>query len=439
MRARRVFKTTPVAWVSPIKRNDGPPLRDRRGFFVFRIETLLFRDFKSHCVKEWTEYFRFVGENLSRLETNAVPLFPTHIIFCDFVKYFSMELVGASRVPTKLLPKVAKYPDVNSLWNPLGVDGDRPALIFDDRISAGPKGAPILGNLMIHQGVNVEEARARFPGIDLYETRLEWRDSKGPIFCFSDNFSGCILSNFLFLQAADGVFRARNFLFFGAVKRNLTKRELNEFLDRAMFPKGKNSPSFEVQGITTVEERTVASAEAAALQGLYLSRGIHETTIDSFFEEHPQILNAIFNAQSTLYGTELKWCEGNERTNRESIRPDAFLERPDGKYDIVDFKLAGLDKRSITRSKGSPRARFVDYVNEGLSQLEDYEYYFSFQANRDYALNKYGICVDNPRKILVVGNSENVDIEEVRAALRPFRSGFDIVDYDFLVRTYLGV
>jgi len=57
--------------------------------------------------------------------------------------------------------------------------------------------------------------------------------------------------------------------------------------------------------------------------------------------------------------------------------------------------------------------------------------------NRDFGWQKYGVRVKNPRKTLVVGNLENVDLAEVRRALGPFKNGFEILDYDTLVSLYL--
>jgi len=166
------------------------------------------------------------------METDGLPLFPTHIIFCDFGLYYSMELVGASTSPVLLEQKVAKCPDINALWNPLGIEGDKPAAIFNSDEGFVPEGAPRLEQLLFHQGEDVDQAKERFPGLAEYRTHLSWRNSKGPIFRFGPNFCGCILSNVMFIQRDKDIFRARNFSFFGAIPKACRKQDLDRFQPR---------------------------------------------------------------------------------------------------------------------------------------------------------------------------------------------------------------
>ena len=72
-----------------------------------------------------------------------------------------------------------------------------------------------------------------------------------------------------------------------------------------------------------------------------------------------------------------------------------------------------------------------------IAQLAHYEAYFSYEANRAYAFDRYGIRVDNPILGLIVGNEENVNDTHVNEAKRSLRSSFEVTDYDTLLRLYL--
>ncbi len=120
------------------------------------------------------------------------------------------------------------------------------------------------------------------------------------------------------------------------------------------------------------------------------------------------------------------------------INPDLLIERPDGYFDIVDFKLAGIHKKKLTKASRK-RRRFIDYVCEGIAQLSNYEFYFSFEGNQKHALEKFGVKVRNPNLMLVIGNDENYIKQEVEEALRVFKnSKLKIVDYDTLISKFLN-
>ncbi len=81
---------------------------------------------------------------------------------------------------------------------------------------------------------------------------------------------------------------------------------------------------------------------------------------------------------------------------------------------------------------------FYDYVYEGISQLANYEDYFKYEQNKQYALENKSITVDDPRLYLIVGNCENFHDSDVAEASRMLekRKGSDkkyvLIDYDTL-------
>jgi hypothetical protein len=132
----------------------------------------------------------------------------------------------------------------------------------------------------------------------------------------------------------------------------------------------------------------------------------------------------------------LLWIEKLHQNKDEAINPDLLIEREDGYFDIYDLKTAALDKTSITKGNRA-RRRFIDYVNEGIAQLANYEEYFTFPKNQELAWQKYQVKVRNPQLVLVVGNFENVNKEEIEEASRAIRN-ITIIDYDTLMQLFLN-
>jgi hypothetical protein len=148
------------------------------------------------------------------------------------------------------------------------------------------------------------------------------------------------------------------------------------------------------------------------------------------------MLRNALGATNHYYEPMLPWVVKPAGVDREAINPDMLLQRPDGFWDIVDFKTAALDRKNLTKG-GHARRRFIDYVYEGLARLANYAEYFSFPANAAFAHQKYGVQVSAPRLILIVGSIENCDPSEIQQALRAHPNA-QLFDYDTLLRAYIA-
>lgn len=115
----------------------------------------------------------------------------------------------------------------------------------------------------------------------------------------------------------------------------------------------------------------------------------------------------------------------------EKNNPDLVIERRDGFFDIVDLKTIIDKSKNITKG-AHKRRRFIDYVNEGIAQLNNYRDYFRYEKNRNHAFSKYKIKVQVPKLYLIVGSYDNVNDDEVREACRSHRDDLVIIDYDTL-------
>ncbi len=83
------------------------------------------------------------------------------------------------------------------------------------------------------------------------------------------------------------------------------------------------------------------------------------------------------------------------------------------------------------------RRRFVDYVQEGIAQLANYAEYFTFEKNREHAFEKYGIKVNDPNLVLVVGHFDNANKAEIEEASRQVKGNISIMDYDSFLQLFL--
>src|SRR5207248_228168 len=174
---------------------------------------------------------------------------------------------------------------------------------------------------------------------------------------------------------------------------------------------------------------------AAGFTSLYLL-GAAEPTLTEFLEQHDDVIRRVFHAEEIFYQQELPWQEGNSEPSEESIQPDILVRRLDGTWIIIEFKLPLLDRQRITKRERRRRG-FIDAVDEGISQLFNYQDYFSFPANREVARSLLGQSPSTPELVLVVGNSENVNGTEVREAQRS-RRPFVLIDYDSLIGLYMA-
>jgi len=175
---------------------------------------------------------------------------------------------------------------------------------------------------------------------------------------------------------------------------------------------------------------------ASQFAALYLWPGTLEPTIGKFIEQHPSIVTRPWAYTSLLSEQELAWKDGSPGDGEEAIRPDLLLRRPDGFWDIADLKTAKALRTSLTKDRRK-RRRFVDYVNEGIAQLANYAEYFESPANRAHAEETLGVVVQNPALLLIVGNLENMPVEEVAEASRMLSEPYQIIDYDTLRSAFL--
>lgn len=141
-----------------------------------------------------------------------------------------------------------------------------------------------------------------------------------------------------------------------------------------------------------------------------------ETDITSFLDRNPSILQLAFGSNKLNSETVLEWQYETELNN---LKPDFLPERMDGFCDILEFKLPYLKGKPIV---GKPERQHPSYeIDTAIAQIDIYEKWCSQQVNTDWLETNKEIKILNPRRILVIGHSNEFSKEE-RAKLRATRN-----------------
>jgi len=161
---------------------------------------------------------------------------------------------------------------------------------------------------------------------------------------------------------------------------------------------------------------------------------IRETTIDRYIQEHKFVFANALGYEDALKMS-FKWIERSTDEPYES-KPDFVLVKRDKTFDILDLKTGAIAIKSLTKGKKLKkgqriRIHFVDYVNELISQLEEYKSYFKYEKNIQFIKNKYKLDVDldNMRLTGIIGNQNNFDTSQVTSALNPYKDYIKIISY----------
>lgn len=156
--------------------------------------------------------------------------------------------------------------------------------------------------------------------------------------------------------------------------------------------------------------------------------GSSETDITSHLskDENKFILTMRFGAKQAHPELTCEW----QSEERKAIRPDFFIEQPNGYADIVEFKLPHISKSFVVGS--SNREAFSAWLNSYISQTRVYATYFDDPNNRKWFEDIYGFKVYKPRRWLVVGRRDDFDSDVWREIVADYQD-LEIMTYDDLI------
>lgn len=387
---------------------------------------MVFEKFVTEIKAIWSQYLTYVStmQANGNLDSNGGSvLYPNILLVTNCSGFYVAELIGATNEFNGLAVKRHKEKSIYRYLSQFD-DSEPDSLVHMDASNHGFR------FLCLAQEADFEVLTNRFPSIELYGSRLNRTGGKGSVFSFGPNFESCSIENCVLVNRLDHLYRCRNILASYIFKNSVTKSTLVEFFKKGLGEK-------EVKGVHTVQDKPEEQLIVAGqLQSMYLFPGLHETTIGDFLKLHPDIIKSAFKTDHFEYEPYLKWLEHDGTCEDVAINPDLLVKRSDGYYDIYDLKTAALGKNNVTKG-GRKRRRFIDYVEEGVAQLVNYEEYFSYPANAEHAKEKYNIEISEPKLVLVVGSWDNSSPEEVNQARRRYQN-IEIIDYDTFCHLFIG-
>jgi hypothetical protein len=352
-------------------------------------------------------------------------LFPTILLSTETRSHYILELVGAQPTFTGLTLKRHREKSANRYLSQFKPHTSDPMFIMDaSRIE--------FGQLTLSLDVDRQTVADRFPFVRFFPTSgLRGNANFTTIFTFGRHFRAAAIHNCLLINKFEAAIRVKHILHVAIVAKSLPRGEYEDWLQGDMLSMGQQ----EIKGVhTCAPGRRTDFILASQFANMYLSN-FKETTIGEFLKNHPSIITQALGAQRFEYEPIFPWLEGRVGPDL-SINPDLIIQRNDGTWDIYELKTAALTKDSITKGPRR-RRRFIDYVAEGVAQLAHYEEFFSYKRNADYAWKNYGIRIEKPNLVLVVGNFDNADAKAVQEASRQLRN-LSIIDYDTLLQMFLS-
>ncbi len=390
-----------------------------------------FKEFIQVNLQIWNKYFNFLSQSITkgRLQLGkGMLLFPNIILFTETEDHFLFELFGVERNFNGLKTKIHKMSSTLTYLYQFDSGQEGPTFHLNGR-NTGFK------NLWISREVDSEYLKKRFGFQDKWLTQLHFEGGRGALLSFGKEFKSCFIDNCIIVNRFEEIYRVKHVLHMIIIKKKQTKQDyLDELLERLKVRLKTTDDLFGVHFCESeLDESYVLASQFA---NIFLLPGLRETTIGEFLKNNPIFIKKAFSCKGFLYEPEFRWIEGNPDNTEKSIKPDLMLERTDGYFDICDLKTASLDRLRITKG-GRSRRRFIDYVEEGISQLANYEEYFKFEKNKGFAKANHNIKVIEPNLFLIVGSYENTTKEEIKEAARRLKPNFKVIDYDTLNALFL--
>lgn len=391
-----------------------------------------FKEFKQVNLEIWNKYlgnlFQSITKGKLQLE-NGTLLFPNIMLLSETNDHFVLELFGAKRIFNGLKVKTHNK-EPSTLTYLYQFDSEQEGPTF--HLNGNNNG---FTNLWVSREIDYEALRKRFGFQDKWLTRLRFKGGKGALFSFGKEFESCFMNNCFIVNRFCEIYRVKHILHMVIINKKQTKQEYSkDFLERSQMPWRSTNDLFGVHFCES--ELDQGYMLAGQFANIFLLPRLRETTIGEFLENNPVFAKKAFSCRRSLYEPEFQWVEGNPDPTEKSIKPDLMLERVDGYFDICDLKTASLDRQRITKGRHR-RRRFIDYVEEGIAQLANYEEYFKFKKNKEFAQSHYDVKVSKPNLFLIVGSYENATKEEIEEAVRRLKPNYRIIDYDTLNTLFL--
>lgn len=408
---------------------------------------MYFKDFCDRTIELLNQYYKYIDSQAENIEhinpdgsvlSNPKILFPNVLLFIETQEYFAFEVMGASEklnlfVAKESNVKKIKVKNINEYYTQANIPKEKNRSLFN---FLGHNQA-MFNIWIIPKKIKAEEIDKRFPQLKFKEKRgkitiIQGKSNFNSAFSFSKEFKNAYFSEVHVINSLNNNFRLKYMLYH---RLNICSQNIKDYacaLYTELNQSVKNGLLLGIRFVDGDEKFDLASQ----LSSLFLTPAIKESLLDKFLNNNPNILKSFFKTTCLLSQKELEWQSWKGESKPPNIKPDLFILRNDGYYDIVDFKLPLLNSKLTIGNIN--RRRLSQKPYEGVSQLAHYLDYFKFPKNSAYALKKYGIKIMNPNLWLIIGNYENYNLEAVGQALRSNQPNINIVDYDNLINTFIA-
>ncbi|MEB5997363.1 hypothetical protein [Klebsiella quasipneumoniae] len=390
------------------------------------------KDFTIVCKRNLDDHFKRVEEEIAKgnisYEGNKIDhvYYPTTMLCVESDgEVFSVELLGLTKVRKPL--KIKKRDNI-SIKELTLIDRNSNATL--PAFNVGSR--TIFSDAMFcdKESSDLHDSQGN-PFSKTFTTGFVIEGQMTHILALGSDSSSCLLSECMLNYVNKNVYRSRYIHLLMAFNAKLNEHDIASDINYFLNNSGPISGVHHLH-----KDEYLHWVKASYLMNLVLNDKIHETTIGDYLNDHSDIILSALGYRGIVYEPTLKWIEKTQDNPDSCINPDALLQRVDGFYDICDFKK-GLTKRKSLTKDDRRRRRFIDDVNEGLAQLDNYEEYFTFELNKKHALEVYNVKVSSPSKILIIGNIANAKQDEIEQSLRG-RNNTLVVDYDSLISSYIG-
>lgn len=154
-----------------------------------------------------------------------------------------------------------------------------------------------------------------------------------------------------------------------------------------------------------------------------------ELVLDKFIEENPFILELGLQMSNLKHQIVL---ENIEEKFDQDLKPDVIAYKPlEKRWYIIDYKRA---HSNLVKNVGKARSSFRSEVNDLQSQLRDYMNYFTRSSlQRQNFKNKYGIKINNPHSIGIIGDLDESAKSDFDEILEDLPRKFQIIPYNYLI------
>jgi hypothetical protein len=354
----------------------------------------------------WGDHLKSVSEHLPvshGRELVGPLLYPRQLVLTETPDWNILELVGISREFRGLEVRKQKAVGIDEYFGADPAVGPVVVLKTDDRFQDATI-ATELGRTALE---------SRFPGIQRMVGRELVGTGENKLLGFAPgNYSA--LERVLLVASTESSVRIRWTFLAIAIHRSEPADKYREWLQQLV----NQAPHLDPVGTLAVPRGQVEPLLKAEPFAATYQHGLHKTTVGEFLQQHEEILLGAFEATQLVREPVL------EREDGTAVTPDFILERPDGSHIVGDLALPLLE----TTKDGKKRRRSTTAA-DGQQRITEYAEYFKSSAHQAFAKTKFGVEVKDPRKLLVLGTSENP------AESTP---DLELIDYDTILRLYLA-